>query len=99
MTNMIDGKWGGKRANAGRKPKMMKAPPKTKPCRVTHHQCEFIKSGKLNELQNLLYDWKQKMERESGSDTSPRWQRMREFMSEVEDLMGCDADKWIDDVD
>lgn len=91
--------WGGKRANAGRKPLKAKMPPKTKPCRVTYHQCEFVKSGKLTELQNLLWDWKQKMNREDGSDTSPRWQRMREFMSEVENILGKDENLWVDTQD
>ena len=98
MNNEVNG-WGGKRPNAGRKPLKTKMPAKTKPCRVTHHQCEFIKSGKLTELQNLLWNWKQKMNREEGSETSPRWQRMREFMSEVEEILVYNENLWVDTQD
>ena len=92
------GEWGGKRSNAGRKPKLVKGTPRTKPCRITHHQCELIKSGRLEELENLLWHWHQKMKRETGVNTSPRWERMREFMGDVEKILGSDSDSWIDPV-
>ena len=98
--NAIDNKkshnWGGKRPNAGRKPKLEKAKLKTKPCRISIYHCELIKSGKLTEIENLLFHWHQKQRREPKSQTSPRWAVMNQFLEELENILGRDSSLWIE---
>ena len=88
--------WGGKRLNAGRKPKLEKVESKTKPCRISIHHCNLIKSGKLTEIENLLSHWHQKQKREPKSQSSPRWAVMNQFLRELESILEEDSRLWIE---
>ena len=99
MENKIHYNWGGKRLNAGRKPKLKRVKPKTKPCRISIHHCELIKSGKLTEIENLLSHWHQKQQREPKSQSSPRWAVMNQFLRELENILGNDSSLWIEPED
>lgn len=92
------GKWGGKRAGAGRKPKQgKKATPTTKVIRVPMRHYARFKSGRYDELMSLLYDYRTRLESSKEAHTSPRWQQMREFLAEVDVIFGSDYDSWLDD--
>jgi len=69
---------GGKRPGAGR-PKSSE-PSKTIRCSVK--EADFVKSGKLDNLLSQIEDWKYRAE--DASSTSPRWEKARELLNELE---------------
>ena len=78
--------WGGKRANSGRKRKATRKKPETKIYRMLPADAEFVKSGKLKELKTLIWEWKWRMMEEPKTETSPRWEKFREFIANVEEI-------------
>ena len=89
-------KHGGKRANSGRKkdPKAKLTQDKSKVCRVSLIDYAHIKSGRYEQLMSLLYDWRTLTA--EASKTSPRWQKMKQFFSEIDNIFGNDYDSWKD---
>jgi len=75
---------GGYRPGAGRPtlPPEKKAKPKTVPKRIPVQLAENLE--KVDALLTLIDDWKQRSE--NSSPTSPRWVKLREFLSDVEKL-------------
>ena len=89
--------WGGKREGAGRKREKSKlAVNRTKVARLPIQHWVRWKSGRYDDLMALIYDYRCRLEGEKGAKTSPRWQRMREFLIEIEDIFGSDYQSWID---
>lgn len=75
---------GGYRPGAGRPtlPPEKKAKPKTVAKRIPVELAENLE--KIDSLLTLIDDWKQRSEK--SSSTSPRWAKLREFLSDVEKL-------------
>ena len=89
--------WGGKRSGAGRKKLAdKKAVETSKVIRVSMQHYERIKSGRYDELMNLLFDYRTQLETTKNAKTSPRWQQLRRFMAEADDIFGSDYNSWID---
>lgn len=76
----IKPKRGGHREGAGRK-KTGKAP-KTMPRRIPTHWADKVKE--VNTLLELIEEWKERSNQ--ASSTSPRWQKLREFLDEIDSL-------------
>ena len=92
--------WGGRRKGAGRKrDKERLAKERTKVARLPFQHWARWKSGRYDELMALIYDYRCRLEEEKGAKTSPRWQRMRSFLTEVEKIFGSDYESWIDHED
>ena len=75
---------GGYRPGAGRPtlPPEKKAKPKTVAKRIPVQLAENLE--KIDSLLALIDDWKQRSD--NSSSTSPRWAKLREFLSDVEKL-------------
>jgi hypothetical protein len=75
---------GGYRPGAGRPtlPPEKKAKPKTVPKRIPIQLAENLE--RIDALLTLIDDWKQRSE--NSSPTSPRWVKLREFLSDVEKI-------------
>jgi hypothetical protein len=75
---------GGYRPGAGRPtlPPEKKAKPKTVAKRIPVQLAENLE--KVDALLTLIDDWKQRSE--NSSPTSPRWVKLREFLSDVEKI-------------
>jgi hypothetical protein len=78
----IQPKRGGRRKGAGRKSEGR--PPKTMPRRVPTEWADKI--SQVDGLLAMIEDWRDRLVQTPGSDTSPRWERMREFLKEVDEL-------------
>ncbi|MEL6438684.1 MAG: hypothetical protein AAFQ80_05435 [Cyanobacteria bacterium J06621_8] len=80
--------WGGKREGAGRRksdtPSKAKA---TKVIRVSESEAALVKSGQYKQLLELVRQYKASYETTKGAKTSPRWQRMREFLAKTEEFL------------
>lgn len=76
---------GGKRVGAGRpkgsKTAVDKLKPKTKIVRIPISLWQKIDSGYFQDLEALLIDWQ--FRSEDASETSPRWQKLRELLEEI----------------
>lgn len=87
--------WGGKRQGAGRKPLGdKKAIDTTKVVRVSMSDYDRIKSGRYDDMMNLLFEYRSMLETSKGAKTSPRWQKLRDFMKEAEEIFGSDYNSW-----
>ena len=100
MSSKESNNWGGSRKGAGRKLERDRpAKDTTKIARLPYQHWVRWKSGKYDQLMHLLYDYRCRLEQEKGAKTSPRWQRMREFLAEIELMFGEDRETWIDEHD
>ena len=86
---------GGKRANSGRK---KLAPSKkskltTKAIRVQISLADRIKHGEYEALLHLLYDWKAEVD--DASSTSPRYEKLREFFNEAQEILPSNEENWL----
>lgn len=70
---------GGKRTGAGRPKYSYKSPTKVIRCDVAH--ADLIQSGALKEILGILADWDEGIG--TASKTSPRWQKAREMINEI----------------
>ena len=85
--NKSDKNWGGKRKGAGRKLlDGKKAVETTKVIRVPLAEYDHIKNGSYRELMNLALKYRSKLETTKGAKTSPRWQQMRNFLAEFDNV-------------
>lgn len=95
--NLTMTKWGGKRKGAGRPVEgLSKAVEQTKVARINIKHHARIKSGRYDELMQLLYDYKLETIDNNKSKSSPRYQKLNEFLNEVSDMFGDDYNSWID---
>ena len=89
--------WGGKRKNAGRPVQGNKRViDNTKVARVSIKDYARIKEGRYDELMQLLYDYKLETVQNEKSKTSPRYQKLNQLLSEVDEIFGSDYTGWID---
>jgi len=72
---------GGKRPGAGRP----KSSEPSKTIRCSEREANFIKSGRLEDLLNRVEDWKYRAE--DAKATSPRWEKARELLKELEEIV------------
>ena len=97
---MTSDNWGGARKGAGRKKLRSRlAEEMTKVCRLPIQHYARWKSGRYDELMHLIYDYRLRLEQEKGAKTSPRWQRMREFLKEIDEIFGDDYNSWVNEYD
>lgn len=88
--------WGGFRKGAGRPVSgSKKAVDNTKVARINLKHYARIKSGRYDELMQLLYDYKLDVIDNPKSQTSPRYQKLITLMSEVENIFGSDFSDWV----
>jgi len=75
---------GGYRPGSGRPtlPQEKKAKPKTVAKRIPIQLAENL--DKVNELLSLVKDWRERSN--NSSSTSPRWNKLREFLNDVDQL-------------
>ena len=93
----LDNNWGGKRKGAGRPiAGNKKAIDNTKVVRVDLKHYARIKSGRYDELMQLLYDYRLDIADNPKAQTSPRYQKLISLMSDVENILGSDFSSWID---
>lgn len=78
----VQPKRGGCREGAGRKSEGRG--PKTMPRRVPTEWSDKI--SQVDGLLAMVQDWRDRLSQTPNSDTSPRWERMREFLQEVDEL-------------
>jgi len=75
---------GGARSGAGRPSLPEHLKKKTAAIRVPAEMADKIKSGYYQRLEVLLAEWKSRAD--DAPVSSPRWQRLREFLAELENL-------------
>ena len=92
----MDYKHGGHRPGAGRKKikgaKLTKE--NSKVARINLTDYKRIKSGTYEQIINTLYDYK--CQSEDASKTSPKYEKLRQFLTEIEEVLGSDYDSWIE---
>lgn len=94
---MNDKNWGGKRKGAGRPVQgIKKLVEQTKVCRIDLRHYENIKSGKYDDLMQLLYDYKLETVQNKKSITSPRYQKLNDFLQEASKILGDDINNWVE---
>lgn len=77
--------WGGYRPGAGRPLKKgIPAKQRTKVIRVDLEMYALLKSGWIEHLISQYQDWCDELDSNSKHQTSPRWERFKQFRSQVQ---------------
>jgi hypothetical protein len=76
--------------NLASSPKKLGRPCNGIPTKTVRVREQFAVSGLSNELvflRDYIHDWQYRSSQAEHSDTSPRWEKLNEFLSEIEELI------------